>query len=98
MMFYMCKYELCSSISSVPVSTIPLWPCLFRILGLDSVLLVKPNLESETNSYLELALPMKLNLDLGHFYCNFLKHLKVYFGGEADSQKQLRHLRESIGD
>jgi hypothetical protein len=23
-MFYMCKYELCSSISSIPISTIPI--------------------------------------------------------------------------
>jgi hypothetical protein len=30
-------------------------------------LLVKLDPESETNNHFELAMPMKLNLDLGHF-------------------------------
>jgi len=57
----------------------------------ESTLPVKLNIKSETNSYLKSALPVKLNLDLGHSQCNLLKHLKVYFGGEADSANQIGH-------
>jgi hypothetical protein len=40
-----------------PDSTLPVKPTL----------LVKLDLESETNSHFELAMPVKLNLDSGHF-------------------------------
>lgn len=67
-------------------------------LPLKPTLPMKLYLESETNNYLEPALVVKLNLDSSHFECNLLKHLKVYFGSEADSVNQLCHWSESTGD